>query len=599
MGTAGLATGPDDWSHAPTGRADTATPMSEQPQGKPLPFSEAETSTRFGPPPPSDAEDGAWDRVEADGDFNLTEATDGRYLYIREIGSGGMGRVLLAHDSQLGRDVAVKVLRREMLADRDRMERFIHEARITAQLVHPGIVPVFDIGQDHSGRHFFVMQVVSGVTLREMLAKARMGRGIAPQSLTHILRIFHRVCETVAYAHAQGIVHRDLKPGNIMVGTFGEVLVMDWGLAKRTSVREEEPGPSPIFETAGSERTEAGRVHGTPGYMSPEQASAAYEAMGPASDVFSLGIILHEILTGERPFHGTDLDDVVEALRRDRREAVRELTRARKERSIPNALVAICDKALSLNPPDRYPTAKELADDLDAHFQNRDVSAFQAPIHARLTRFLHNHPSVAAVAIGVLLTLAGAAGVSTVNYIAMQPLVHEVRNQVVIQQERFVTATRRVNWLRRRLESPDIDLSPSEQEDLEREMRMLQQQQLVALQGLTTTLREMFVARPRSASAELGREFRYYWLEEINLMLDREDERLVTQAYEQFARMQRERQLFPWWNWQENESWRLEELRYRIMEMRRRFEQDSGTDSAPEAGHSASDPPKPLGPPAP
>jgi serine/threonine-protein kinase len=242
-----------------------------------------------------------------------------------EIAHGGMGAVLLARDPTLNRDLAVKVLMPDLRDRPDLVHRFIEEAQITAQLPHPGIVPVHELGQDENGLPFLAMKLVRGQTLAQLLAQ----RSSAREDLPRFLGIFEQVCQAVAFAHSRRVIHRDLKPGNIMVGRFGEVQVMDWGLAKLMAQARDEARTRgfllPLPTTAAGEiaasgiptfrselrlpgastargATEAGTVLGTPAYMPPEQAAGHVERIDERCDVFGLGAILCEILTGCPPY---------------------------------------------------------------------------------------------------------------------------------------------------------------------------------------------------------------------------------------------------------------------------------------------------------
>jgi formylglycine-generating enzyme required for sulfatase activity len=236
----------------------------------------------------------------------------GRFEVTGEIDRGGMGAVLRAHDAQLDREVAVKVLLDRHAARPDLRARFVEEAQIAGQLQHPGVVPVYELGGLTGGRPYFAMKLVKGRTLAELLAT----RQDLAQDLPHLLAMFEQVCQAVAYAHSRRVLHRDLKPSNVMVGAFGEVLVMDWGLAKVLDETPTEPNPAapapPVSmirtrrgESGAREhdsRTEAGSVMGTPAYMPPEQACGVVEQLDERCDVFALGAVLCEILTGQPPY---------------------------------------------------------------------------------------------------------------------------------------------------------------------------------------------------------------------------------------------------------------------------------------------------------
>jgi serine/threonine-protein kinase len=240
-----------------------------------------------------------------------------RYELGEEIAHGGMGAVLHAHDSVLNRDLAVKVLLPEHQENADLVRRFVEEAQVGGQLQHPGIVPVHEIGILPDGRPFIAMKLVEGGTLADLLD----GRADPAAELPRFLGIFEQVCQAVAYAHSKGVLHRDLKPSNVMVGAFGEVQVMDWGLAKvlgRRPEAEEMPTGSVVQTVRSREpalRSQAGAALGTPAYMAPEQARGEVATLDARCDVFGLGAILCEILTGQPPYVRGDAPDA-RALRR-------------------------------------------------------------------------------------------------------------------------------------------------------------------------------------------------------------------------------------------------------------------------------------------
>lgn len=221
-----------------------------------------------------------------------------------ELARGGMGVVYRAHDTALGRDLALKVLRAEHAGHADLCQRFLEEAQVGGQLQHPGIVPVYHVGVATDGRPCFTMKLVQGRTLGELLR----GRTAVTDEQARFLTIFEQVCQALAYAHDHGVLHRDLKPDNIMVGAFGEVLVMDWGLAKVLPWAQR--GVRTVRTAAGSLASEPGSVLGTPAYMAPEQARGETELLDERADVFGLGGILCEILTGSPPYVGATSGEV-------------------------------------------------------------------------------------------------------------------------------------------------------------------------------------------------------------------------------------------------------------------------------------------------
>jgi serine/threonine-protein kinase len=311
-----------------------------------------------------------------------------------------MGVVHQGRDEPLDRDLAVKVLRDEHAGRPEVVRRFLAEARVCGQLQHPGVVPVHEVGRLADGRPYFTMKLVRGRTLAALLAgrPAPPAGGGPPADLPRLLKVFEQVCQTVAYAHSRGVLHRDLKPANVMVGAFGEVQVMDWGLAKVL-----KGGPiGPDDDHAGLEHSapstplaaisQPGAVVGTPAYMAPEQARGG--AVDERSDVFGLGATLYELLTGRVAFPTGDLD----AVRRGGFAPPRRVNPA-----VPRALEAVCLKAMAPRPEDRYASALALAADVDHWLADEPVGAWPDPPGARLRRWARRH---ARLVVGVLAALA-------------------------------------------------------------------------------------------------------------------------------------------------------------------------------------------------
>ena len=268
-----------------------------------------------------------------------------RYAARGTLGTGGMGVVERHFDRELGREVARKTLHRDQPVAR---ERFLREARITGRLEHPGIVPVYDLGRDPDGRPFYTMRIVEGRTLAASLDDLRAGTSEPP--LSSRIDVFLRACDAVAYAHSRGVIHRDLKPENIMTGPFGQVLVVDWGLARVIGDDGEATG-DPIGPEAGHGRTLDGAILGTPAYMPPEQAEGRIQDVDERSDVYGLGAVLYELLTLERPYQGASAREVLTQVVRG--ELVPPRARAPGQ-PIPEGIEAAALRAMARKPSDRF-----------------------------------------------------------------------------------------------------------------------------------------------------------------------------------------------------------------------------------------------------
>jgi serine/threonine protein kinase len=328
---------------------------------------------------------------------------DGRYTALRELGRGGMGAVYLAADEALGREVAVKVSSAAGEGS-DLEARLGAEARVLARLEHPGIVPIHDAGRLADGRLFYVMKRVDGALLGDHLASV-------PERLDR-LRIFERLCEPVAFAHARGFVHRDLKPENVMVGPFGEVLVLDWGVAKaladgadathgspaavaadarvgRTSAAEPRD-PALDGAAAGVPCTASGTVLGTRGYMAPEQASGGSAAVDARADVYALGAILLAMLTDAPPPEEPGAARAALERRRD----------------LPRPLRAIALQALAARPEGRYPGALELAADVRRFRDGQPVSVYRENLAERAGRLYRRYRAAVLLVVAYLVMRA-------------------------------------------------------------------------------------------------------------------------------------------------------------------------------------------------
>lgn len=317
-----------------------------------------------------------------DGSAQLAQVApvqEGRYLVYGEVARGGMGAILRGHDPVLHRDLAIKVLRDDSAQSPAARQRFREEAQIGGQLQHPGVVPVYELGAFPDGRSYFTMKFVEGVTFAKLLRE----RSSLEQERSRCLKIFEQVCQTLAYAHARGVLHRDVKPHNVMVGAFGEVQLMDWGLARLANVAEKQTAvgalPAVDLGRAGSSvgETRHGDVLGTPAYMAPEQAQGDLARLGPAADVFSLGAILCEVLTGKPPYSGADASAVLEQARRG------DLAEARERLSACGAdaeLIALAQRCLEVDSAARPANARQVAAAVETYLARVEERARQAEL---------------------------------------------------------------------------------------------------------------------------------------------------------------------------------------------------------------------------
>ncbi len=363
-----------------------------------------------------------------------------RYTTESELGRGGMGIVLRTRDNDLRRQVAMKVIRRERLTPGTVegvtvLRRFIEEAQITGQLEHPNIVPVHELGADAQGRPYFTMKMVKGRPLSEVLRGLRRmdARFVRDYPLDRLLQVFLKVCDALSFAHAHRVIHRDLKPDNIMLGDFGEVVVMDWGLARVLDAPGDDTAP---VETDNSSRKAAGEyepsshsmegaVAGTPSYMAPEQARGQLSRLDQRTDVFALGALLYDMLVLRPPYRGQNSTELLEfASRAEITDPVRrldedpELRQARARLPggrVPPELAAIAMHALAEQPERRYQSAREMAADVENFIAGRPVSVRRDPLHVRIAKWVRRHPTLATTgAVALFALLAGTATVMAV-----------------------------------------------------------------------------------------------------------------------------------------------------------------------------------------
>ncbi|MCG3183089.1 MAG: Serine/threonine-protein kinase PknD [Planctomycetes bacterium] len=352
----------------------------------------------------------------------LKTAGNERYQLLREHARGGMGRIMVAVDKVVGREVALK----ELLPFKSgsgsgtpgsgqgtpasnttaAAARFLREATVTGQLEHPNIVPVYEIGQRDDGSLYYTMKYVKGRTLASRLRAIRTDVDLSPEQKQaermKLLDAFVDICNAIAFAHSRGVIHRDIKPANIMLGDFGEALVLDWGLA-RVRGGDNTAVAAKIDHEAAPDLTMEGEVMGTPAYMPPEQAAGKLDMVDERSDIYSLGAVLYEIVTGEAPYQGKTAKQVLSSVLSEEPRRIPDVSP-----DAPPELAALVMRALQRNPDDRFQSARDLADEVQAFRDGRMVSTYRYSAIELLTRFVaRNRAAVAVTVLALLVLVAG------------------------------------------------------------------------------------------------------------------------------------------------------------------------------------------------
>jgi eukaryotic-like serine/threonine-protein kinase len=349
-----------------------------------------------------------------------------RYVSLGELAQGGIGRISRAHDGRLKRHVALKEL---LDPSPEAEERFVREALVTARLQHPAIVPVYDAGRWPTGEAFYAMKLVSGRSLAEVVDGARSFEDRLAL-LPHVLA----VAEAIAYAHSEGIIHRDLKPGNVLVGAFGETVVIDWGIAKDlreadAAADSPEAPASSAPEAIVDALTMVGAIMGTPAYMPPEQAAG--EPVDERADVYALGAILYHVLAGDPPYEGKNSLDIVSRVLQ-----LPPPPLAQKQEGVPPDLLTIVEKAMARASDDRYPTAKELAEDLRRFQRGQIVRAHQYSRKERLVRFVRRYRAPLLVAAAAFAVVAVVAVMSLLRVFEARRIAEAERDRASEERER-------------------------------------------------------------------------------------------------------------------------------------------------------------------
>ncbi|MDX1929312.1 MAG: serine/threonine-protein kinase [Pirellulaceae bacterium] len=331
-----------------------------------------------------------------------------RFAIVRELAHGGLGEVFVARDRELDREVALKKILEKHRGRQEIRDRFIVEAKVTGGLEHPGIVPVYGLGAFPNGAPFYAMRLIRGKSLQDSLKSLHVRKEPHSAAKDRVLRGLIRAvidaCNAVGYANSRGVIHRDIKPHNIMIGRFGETLVVDWGLAKVIGIEDTDLAPSemPLDEPRQSDSapTTMGSILGTHEFMCPEQANGRIDLIDRRSDVFSLGATLFAVLTGRPPYKQDNRPDTLVAAQTCDFPSPRKLNPA-----IPRSLEAICLKAMAKDRQDRYSNAVELAEDLDNWIAGAPVDAYPEPLTQRAMRFARKH-QVAVASAFVFLCVA-------------------------------------------------------------------------------------------------------------------------------------------------------------------------------------------------
>ncbi|MCM8524880.1 MAG: serine/threonine protein kinase, partial [Lentisphaeraceae bacterium] len=346
-------------------------------------------------------------------------STEERYQILDLICEGGMGRIYKSYDSQTDRYVAYKSVKDG--ASYQFELRFRYEAEVTARLEHPNIMPVYDIGVDSQGKPFYTMKLLSGKTLEKVIQEGREQK--------ELIEYLIKVCHALGFSHQRNIIHRDLKPENIIIGDFGEVLLLDWGIAKVLDSKDQYLENEELINLS-SDLTQCGTVMGTPVYMAPEQANDA-ESADKRSDIYSIGAILFKLLTRNDPFSGSTSEEILSKVKTGKVEPFKE--------NIPVSALAVCKKAMSINPEERYQSIEELVSELKKIQGGFTVSAENAGLGKILLSTIKRHKAVSGLSLLFVLILGGVVSYN----------VSRINEEKVIAQYNFQKAQDALNDLKK------------------------------------------------------------------------------------------------------------------------------------------------------
>lgn len=427
-------------------------------------------------------------------------STPPRFQPVKAHARGGLGEVFVALDKELNRFVALKEIQTEHAGDGESRSRFEQEAEITGGLEHPGIVPVYGKGTYSDGRPYYAMRFIEGFSLRDAIAAFHEGKGEVDPTLRSnateseaseeseekidrvlglhkLLSRFVDVCNAIHYAHNRGVIHRDIKPANIMLGRFGETLVVDWGLAKAIGKSEtvsEESNEKTLRPTSGSGSapTQLGQAVGTPGYMSPEQAAGLHNQLEPASDIYGLGATLYSILTGKPPFQGKDITQLLHRVQQGDFAPPRKVNP-----KLSKPLEAICLKAMSTKIRYRYDSARDLAEDIERWMADEPVSCYRAELTNQVRRFARRHSvAVASMVAAIVVAICALVGFSVTLGFKNQQLLEKNRiiqtseNKLIDANDELEKSIAAVTDLNDQLEGKNKELEEATRDAEEKKM---------------------------------------------------------------------------------------------------------------------------------